>query len=129
MLNLYYFFRFLECGHFCIKYVLKKDNIKLDVIYNKQLMSLGLVSRVLKNYYQDVTCFKAESIEDIIGLPRFITLIKISENKFHYVVIECIKDGYVFYYDPAFIGIRRVKFACFIKKWTFYCCLFKKSKC
>lgn len=127
MLNLYYLCRYLECGHFCIKYVLKKDHIKSNVSYNGQLMSLGLVSRVLKEYYQNVNCYKVDNLEIIKSFSRCITLIKVRKKFFHYVVIEKIDNDFVFYYDPAFLFLKKVKIDKFYKKWSNYCCIFRKK--
>lgn len=127
MINLYYLIKCLECGHFCIRYLLKKDNIKPNVVYDKQLMSLGLVKRVLKEYYLDVEWYVASDIKEIKDKFRFITLIKIRENCYHYIVVEKIDSDSIYYYNPLYIGLKRSKISKFMKKWSHYCCFFEKK--
>jgi ABC-type bacteriocin/lantibiotic exporter with double-glycine peptidase domain len=125
MLNLFYVFNILECGHFCLKYILKKDGIKLDVEYDKKMMSMGLIKRVLEEYYL-VECYQCSNL---FFLPnrRFLTLIKVRGKYFHYVVVEKIENKQVFYYDPAFIGLRKIKKERFLKIWANYCCFYSKK--
>ena len=127
MMNFWYLVKFLECGHFCIKYVLRKDKIKLNVSYCKQLMTIGLVARVLKEYYQSVEWYKVNNIEDLKNKGRFITLLKIRKNALHYIVVERIEDQYVYYYDPLFLFIKKAKINRFKSKWSNYCCLYIKK--
>lgn len=125
MVNIRYLFHIFECGHFCVKRVLKMDRIKLNVSYNRQMMSLGLISRVLKEYYQAVECYH---VSDIIQVKqKCITLLNFGQSKFHYVVIEKIRHSHVYYYDPFFVLKRKVKINKFVKKWTGYCCFFSKK--
>ena len=116
-----------ECGHFCINYTLKKDGIKKTIKYEKQFMSLDLVNQVLNHYYYKVNCYRVYHFENLSNLGRFITLVKIKNNRYHYVVVEKIKNGIVYYYDPLFVLIRKEKIDKFIKKWSHYCCLYQKK--
>ena len=124
MINLLYIFRFLECGHFCIRYILRKEKVKKKVEYHKQMMSMGLVKRVLSEYFSFVECYVAKSLEDLKKCGRFITMINLRKNKLHYVVIEKVENDYVYYYDPIFIFLRKLKKDKFNKKWCKYCCIY-----
>ena len=55
---------------------------------------------------------------------RCVSLVKLGENKYHYIVIESIKNEIVYYYDPIFLFIRRVKKKKFIKKWSKMVCIY-----
>lgn len=127
MINLYYILKFYECGHFCINYLLKKDKIKKKVTYNKQMMSLGLIKRILKQYYARVECYYLEDILQLTNQGRVITLIKTYKNVLHYVVIEKVEKEYIFYYDPLFCFLRKKSKEKFIKKWSKYCCFVSKK--
>ena len=129
MINLIYIFKFLECGKFCINYVLKKEKIKRRVKYNGVMMSLGLIKRVMKEYFDKVGCYELDK-NKLPNKSRFITLLKYGHNYMHYVVVEKIENDLVYYYDPLFITLRKKKKEKFIKKWSGYCCFFsKKSNC
>ena len=39
-------------------------------------------------------------------------------------VIEKVKNNYVYYYDPIFLFIRRVKKKRFVKKWSKMVCVY-----
>ena len=121
-MNLYYLVNFLECGHFCIKYVLKKEKKKKTCTYNKSMMNLLLIQNVLKEYFSYVVWYKKINIDEIKF--RCVSLIKVREKYYHYIVIERVNNEYVFYYDPLFLFIRRVKKEKFIKKWTNIACLY-----
>ena len=125
MLNLLYIFKFFECGHFCIKYILKKEKIKPKFKYYKKWMSLGLVKRVLGQYFNNVKCYKYEELDDLKNKKRFITLIKTKNKFFHYVVIEKIDKDKIYYYDPLFYNLRRVKLEKFNRYWYNYCCFYQ----
>ena len=129
MINLLYVFNMFECGNFCIKYVLKKDEFNKKVDYEKQFMSLDDVKKVLTNYYRNVECYRVYHLRNLMASGRFITLISIDEKRYHYVVVEKIEKGYVYYYNPMFLLLRREKIDKFTKKWSHYCCLFEKSNC
>ena len=73
MINLNYICHLFECGHFCIKYILKKDGLSLKSEYYRLFMSLSLVEKVLKEYYEDVGCYYAEDIFAIQGKGRVLT--------------------------------------------------------
>lgn len=128
-MNIWYFFKIFECGHFCINYMLKKDKIKNTLDYNKQFMSLGLVCRVLKEYYNEVNCYHVDNVFKLMNKKRFITLITINKHAYHYVVVENIENNKIYYYDPAFLFIRKVRIEKFVKRWSGYCCFVKKSNC
>ena len=122
MINFLYLFHFLECGHFCVKYIMKKDEKKLNLNYEKRLMSLALVKRVLSEYYDCVKCLKMTNINDI--KKRCITLVRTKKNSLHYVVVERVSKNRVYYYDPMFCFLRRAKINRFNKKWCKCCCFF-----
>ena len=113
-----------ECGHFCIRYVLKKDKKKLNVYYEKQFMSMQLVCNVLKEYYPNVKCYRVTDLRKLEGKRRFITLLSVGKNRYHYVVVEKIENGMVFYYDPAFLFLKKDNLKKFSNKWSHYCCFF-----
>lgn len=120
MINVYYLINFLECGHFCIRYFLKKDNKKNVVFYSKQMMSLRLVRNVFKEYYKEVIWYKNASIDGINR--RVVSLIKVGKKFFHYIVIERVDDRYVYYYDPLFLFVRKKKKEKFVKNWSNFVC-------
>ncbi len=120
MINFYYLINFLECGHFCIKYYLKKDKKKVKNVYDKTMMSLRLVRNVLKEYYGDVIWYKNVNLDEVNF--RCISLIKVGKKGLHYVVIEKVRDGYVYFYDPLFIFLRKMKKERFKEKWSNLVC-------
>ena len=129
MINFLYLIKFLECGHFAICYILRKEKIKRKVKYNGILMSMGLVKRVMEVYFNCVSCYMIYDVNDI-GNRRVISLLKIGKSRLHYIVIERVKKGYVYFYDPLFINLRKMKIKKFEKKWSNICCLYgEKSNC
>ena len=120
MINFYYLINFLECGHFCIKYYLKKDKKKSVVFYDKQMMSLRLVRNVFKEYYKEVIWYKNVNIDEVNF--RCISLIKVGKKYLHYIVIEKIKGDYVYYYDPLFLFLKKKRKNRFVKKWSSLVC-------
>ena len=128
MINLIYLINFLECGHFCINYVLKKEKKPKNCSYEKCMMNLRLIRDVLKEYFEEVNWFKNVNIEEIDN--RCVSMINVRGKYYHYVVIEKIKGDYVFYYDPLFLLLRKEKISKFKKKWTNLVCLYQeKSNC
>jgi len=128
MINFIYVINFLECGHFCIRYVLKKERKKVVCSYDKSMMNLKLIRDVLSEYFTDVIWYKNVSIDGIN--TRCLSMIKVRKKFYHYIVIEKVKRGYVYYYDPLFVFYRREKISKFSKKWTNMVCLYKeKSNC
>ena len=129
MLNFWYLLHFLECGHFCINYVLKTEGIRKRVVYSRAMMSLGLVKRVLLEYFREVKCIECGNL-NLLRNEKFITLLRYGKRYYHYVVVVSLDKNYVCYYDPMFLGVRRKKVNRFVKSWSGYCCLFKeKSNC
>ena len=125
MINPVYFFKYLECGGFCIKYILKQDKKKLDVEYNPRLMPFGLIKRVLEEYYL-VKCYRVNRLKYLEN-GRCLTLVRV-RNKFnHYVVIKKIENGMVYFYDPAFLFTRKFKEEKFKKVWINCCCFYLKK--
>lgn len=123
MINFLYLINFLECGHFCIKYVLKKEKLENKVKYYKKMMSFALVKKVLKEYFEFVEVYKVSELIDLKDKGRIITIIK-KGKLLHYVVIEMIKNDIVYYYDPAFLFIRKKKISEFNTFWFNYCCFY-----
>ncbi len=124
MINLFYIINFLECGHFCVLYILKKEKKKKKVSYTKEMMSMGLIKRVLMEYFSFVECYVAKELEDLKKCSRFITLIHLRKKRMHYVVVERFDNDYVYYYDPLFIYLKKMKKDKFKEKWTKYCCIY-----
>ena len=118
------FFHCLECGHFCIKYILKKDGNKVVCDYNKKLMSLKLVCCVLKKYYDSVCCYSVDELSLIDNYKSFLTLIKTKNGGLHYIVVVKKDEKYVYYYDPAFVVARRMKVLKFNDRWSHFCCFY-----
>ena len=88
------------------------------------MMSMGLVKRVLGEYFMFVQCYVVKELKDLEKYNRFITLVNTGKNGLHYVVIEKIDEKYVYYYDPLFVFKRRKKKDKFIRKWSKYCCVY-----
>ena len=123
MINFLYLFNFLECGHFCIKYILKKEKIKARAIYRRKMMSFALVKKVMKEYFCNVEVYKVSELESLSNKKRIITIIK--RGKFlHYVVIERIENNMIYYYDPLFLSLRKKKIGDFNRIWFNYCCFY-----
>lgn len=122
-----YLFNIFECGHYCIKYILKKDKIKLNVNYHRQFMNLSLICKVLKQYYSKVECYRVNEIKNLANKKRVLTLIQIRNKYNHYVVIEYIKNNNIYYYDPFFICLKKMSVAKFEKIWIKCCCLIEKK--
>lgn len=118
LVNLGYLFRPTCCGYYCLKYILGK------VKCYKSYMSIKEISDVLKKYNYSCICVRVKGVEDI----KFecISLIKVGENGFHYVVLKKIKGDYVFFYDPLFLFIRKMKVSVFCKKWSKICLFYTK---
>lgn len=128
MINLYYLFNFLECGHFCINYVLKKDKIKNNLEYSRQMMSMKLLKSVLSEYYQYVKCYKIEGvIQDFVDYKPFITLLRLGKSFNHYIVVVRVEEKYVFYYDPLFLFLKKMKIKKFNQKWSKFCVFYFKK--
>ena len=122
MINFYYVINFLECGHFSIKYFLRKDNKKAKVCYDTKMMSLRLTRNVLKEYYKEVVWYKNVNIDDIKN--RCVSLIKVRNKYYHYIVIERVDKDVVYYYDPLFLFLRKKCKHKFIKKWSKLVCFY-----
>ena len=124
MINFLYLFNFLECGHFCVKYILKKEGKKKNVDYCKRLMSLGLIKKVLKEYFDYCECYFVKNLEELKNKKRFLTVIKVRGKYLHYIVVEDISDKCVYYYDPFFCFLKRAEINKFKKKWANFCCFY-----
>lgn len=125
MINLWYVINFLQCGHFCVKYVLKKNGENKSLVYEKNMMSLGLIRRILKEYYKECECYLVGDLNDIKDEKNVITLIKVRNKFLHYIVILNVNERNVFFYDPLFLNKRKMKVEKFEKKWSKYCCIYK----
>ena len=123
MINFYYVINFLECGHFAIKYFLKKDKKKAKVCYDTKMMSLRLTRNALKEYYKEVIWYKNVNVDEVNS--RCISLIKVGKKYFHYIVIEKVVGNKVYYYDPLFIGLRKKNKKKFLKRWSKLVCICK----
>ena len=127
MINILYLFNIFECGHYCIKYILRKDKIKLNLNYHRQFMNLNLVCKVLRHYYLKVECYRVNNVKNLLGTKRVLTLIQIAKKYNHYIVVEKIKNNKIYYYDPLFIGVRKMKLDKFEKVWVKCCCFIGKK--
>ena len=118
MINLSYVLHFSCCGYFCLKHIEKKGVFK-----RKGYISLHEVKEELvkNNYY--CMCIRVKSLEGVIG--KCITLLNY-KNSFHYVVIECVSDKHVYFYDPLFSFVRKMGKARFYAKWSKICLFYKK---
>lgn len=125
MINFFYIFKHLECGGFCVKYIFKKDRIKPNIEYNPKLMSLGLIKRVLQEYYV-VKCYRVNNIK-LMNNGNCLTLIRVRKKFLHYIVIKHIKNDVIYFYDPAFFVIRKMNIEKFKKIWVNYCCFYIKK--
>lgn len=125
MINFFYIFKHLECGGFCVKYIFKKDRIKPNIEYNPKLMSLGLIKRVLQEYYV-VKCYVVNNIK-LLNNGNCLTLIRVRKKFLHYIVIKYIKNDVIYFYDPAFLVIRKMNIEKFKKIWVNYCCFYIKK--
>ena len=127
MINLLYIFKMFECGHFCIKYILRKDKIRGDWEYSKSFMTLSLICKVMSKYYEKVECYKIEDLDYLIDKSRCISLLDFGKNRYHYIVIEKVNLRHVYYYDPMFLLLKKVKKDRFLKRWSHYCCFYQKK--
>ena len=123
MINFRYVINFLECGHFCLKYVLKKEKKKVVCCYKRAMMDLRLIREVLNEYFGKAVWYKNVNIDKINS--RCFSLIKVGNRGYHYIVIERVKNGYVYYYDPLFVFLRKKRIDKFSKKWTNMVCLYR----
>lgn len=125
MINFRYVFHLLECGHFCINYILKKEGIVNKEDYEKKMMSMYDIKEVLKRYFNNVNCYKIRSLKGV--KTPFITLVLTKTKSFHYVVVERINSDIVYYYDPLFWKLKKTNINKFIKRWTNFCCFYSSK--
>ena len=52
-----------------------------------------------------VNCYKVSDICGVRG--ECISVIRTRNNSLHYIVIEKVSDGYIYYYDPLFLFTRK----------------------
>ena len=117
LFNLRFIFSPGSCGWFCLRFILKrkmKKNSYFNLLEMKKVLSEN-------NYY--CVCVKVDELNDVFG--ECLTLIKNKEG-LHYVVLKKTKNGYVFFYDPLFIGIRKKKVSWFVSRWSNFCLIYTK---
>ena len=119
MINLGYFFNFGSCGYYCLKHIIGK--FKCD---NKKYMSLYEVSEILKKNNYACISVRLSSVDDI--LFDCITLMRVNKLSYHYIILKKIKNKYIYYYDPLFLFVRRMKVSKFNKKWSKVCLFYTK---
>lgn len=118
MINLRYVLHFSCCGYFCLKHIKQKGNFKRKSYISLYEMKEELVKH---NYYCMCVIVKGfESIKD-----KCVTLLNLN-NSFHYVVIEKVVGDYVYFYDPLFLFVRKVRKSRFYRKWSKICLFYKK---
>lgn len=120
MINLFYLFRFNTCGYYCLKYILKKVKV-----VNKKYMSLYEIGNILKSRGYFYNAYKNICLDEV--KDECITLLKVNDFSYHYIVLKCVTLKYVYYYDPLFLFVRKKKRVKFEKKW-FNTCLFYYKK-
>lgn len=119
MINLGYLFNFGSCGYYCLKHIIGKfEGV------NKKYMSLYEVSEVLIKHNYSCVSVRINSVKDI--LFDCITLMKVNNVSYHYIVLKKMKNNYIYYYDPLFLFSKRIKVAKFEKKWSKVCLLYTK---
>lgn len=77
---------------------------------------------ISNGYY--CSCVKVNNIFAVKG--TCITLIKNKDGSNHYVVIKKLKTKNIWFYDPLFVCIRRMRITKFIKKWSNICLIYTK---
>jgi len=118
MINIGYVFHPSSCGYYCLRYIIKRCKIK-RIGY----MSLYDLKEVLLRYNYYCFCCRVKELNNIKS--ECISMINI-KNSYHYVVVKCVNDKYVWFYDPLFLFIRKVKKEKFIRKWSKICLFFRK---
>lgn len=118
MINFRYLFHPSSCGYFCLKYIIGRVKEK-----RKGYLSLFELKEILIKYNYCCYCFRVKKIENIKN--NCITLINV-KNSFHYIVIRKIDKKFVYFYDPLFLFVRKVKKISFVKKWSRICLFYVK---
>lgn len=119
MINLGYILRFGSCGGYCLKYICKRRK------YLKyRYLSLYSVSEFLVKEGYCCSCVRVNSVKDI--LFECVTLIRVNEISYHYIILKRISDKYVYYYDPLFLFEKKCKINKFINKWAKVCLFYTK---
>jgi len=118
MINLRYVLHFSSCGYFCLKHIEKKGNFK-----RKGYMSLYEMKEQLVKHNYYCMCVRVKGFDGIKG--KCVTLLNL-KNSFHFVVIEKVEDDFIYFYDPLFLFVRKVKKSKFYKKWSKICLFYKK---
>lgn len=82
------------------------------------------VKEVLTEFDYYCVCLKVNGVENIH--KKCVTLIDGKRNFKHYVVIEKVAGGYVYFYDPLFLFVRKKKIEDFYKSWSKICLFYTK---
>ena len=91
---------------------------------NKKYLSLYDIGEVLKNNNYSCLCVRLNKINDI--LFECITLLKVNSSSYHYVVLKRMSEKYIYFYDPLFLFIRRIRIEQFERKWSKVCLFYTK---
>jgi len=118
MFNLNFILSPGSCGYFCLRHILKKK------IKKEFYLSLHRVKEILSERGYSCLCLKIYDIKFI--KKEYLTLVKSSDNSLHYIVVKKVKKGYVYFYDPLFVFVRRKKIANFLQIWSKICLIYTK---
>lgn len=118
MINLSYLFHPSSCGYYCLKKIVKKGRFKRGGYMSLYEIKCELIKN---NYY--CFCCRVKDLDNVKG--ECFTLLNTKTN-FHYVIIKRINNHFVYFYDPLFLGVRRIKKDKFIRKWSKICLFYKK---
>lgn len=119
MINFGYLLRKGSCGYYCLKHILKRVKC-----CEKRYLSLYKISEILKNNSYGCVSVRLNNVDDI--LFECLTLLKVNSISYHYVVLKRIKGKNIYYYDPLFLFVRKMKVNKFEKRWGKVCLFYTK---
>ena len=117
LFNVRFIFSPGSCGWFCLRFILKKK------VEKKCYLSLLEMKKILNKNNYCCVCIKIFELKDVFC--ECLTLIK-NKKDYHYVVLKKVEKGYVFFYDPLFISLRKKKASWFAPKWCNFCLIYTK---
>ena len=118
MINFSYLFRPSTCGYYCLRHITKK--IKF---INKKYMSLYEMKDALLKFNIYCFCCRVKSLENV---KRECVTLMFTKTNFHYIVIKQVTCSHVYFYDPLFLLVRKMKKDRFLKKWSKICLFYIK---
>lgn len=119
MINLNYVFRPGYCGYYCLKYILGKVKCR-----KKNYLSLYDFKDILIGNGYGCICVRINKLDDV--LFECVSLVKVNKVSYHYIVLKKKDNKYVYFYDPLFLFIRKMKIGEFYKKWSKICLFYTK---